>query len=668
MLADRPEGFIMMIRLMELSTETMNGPCPYNQRLLYKYRTDAWTGILLREIDDINSIFYILKDNMLEFVFGMIEGEGSVKLPQEVKDKYGADKFLCTKHMLANLNPSEILKHMYRILKRLALWRKMDNHESFRNSILRKIQKRREEIERNDRREKIKSDKDINDWKKKKEAGDKMFSPFDNRSSLITEEMIEQYEFTDYKELVTMYKKDRIFSDHLVVKICLKFYSLLENLAALSRNYKQFLHNHKLRLGKFYKEQLDLDDRVSISSKEQLIKVDTKLDEELIFFMFILKISKRLEISLPNPDEESDKRIQKIIYFPLLPSTYYLESKTKLDTIKALDLSNRRSDFQSRFDQFFLEMDQNYELNLSNPLFHFLSKNKTFHYQKIFCWSVGFLINVLIIVFYELDENTDLDNRDLVAESKPKKWINILSLVFACYTFIQFSFWLIFRSWRQFKIQRMLYLKDNPTEKDEVNRFSKKVYIFFIMTFFNSDAAVNFLCHLLFAIFHLVFNPLFSSFHLLLVINISSTAKYVAKASTVHLNQLMITLVLAVFLIYSFSTLNAEYFSGAFDSEGVNDIDICKNMRTCLLYILNLGLRNGGGIADSHTMYSLSEKGTAKVLWKTFFDLMFFFVVNVIALNIIFGIIIDTFSELRGVGEERGKLKFVNNFVRKAVE
>jgi hypothetical protein len=145
-------------------------------------------------------------------------------------------------------------------------------------------------------------------------------------------------------------------------------------------------------------------------------------------------------------------------------------------------------------------------------------------------------------------------------------------------------------------------------------------------------------------------SPFFHTLHLLLLINISETARYVVNASTAHFNQLMVTLLLAIFLIYSFSVINADYYSGTFDSSAVGSLDVCKTLRSCTLYVVNMGLRNGGGIGDSMELYPYSNKAMA----KTVLDLLFFFLINVVSLNIVFGIIIDTFSELRGNAEERG--------------
>jgi hypothetical protein len=127
---------------------------------------------------------------------------------------------------------------------------------------------------------------------------------------------------------------------------------------------------------------------------------------------------------------------------------------------------------------------------------------------------------------------------------------------------------------------------------------------------------------------------------------------YIFKAMTKHLNQLASTFILAVFLIYSYSTLAANFYSDKFDSMDVGDLDICSSLFSCFLYTMNLGLRNGGGLADSMEPYAFEEN---KFFLKVFFDLTYFMLINVVCLNIVFGIIIDTFGEMRGEAVDRSK-------------
>lgn len=66
-----------------------------------------------------------------------------------------------------------------------------------------------------------------------------------------------------------------------------------------------------------------------------------------------------------------------------------------------------------------------------------------------------------------------------------------------------------------------------------------------------------------------------------------------------------------------------------------------------------MGLRNGGGISESLTNIKSYTDPVNKVssgyYWgRYFYDLSFFILINMLFIQIIFGIILDTFGELRG--------------------
>ena len=65
---DRPELFEFHQRNFETLSEIVNGPCPDNQRIVYRYRTDIFMGLIIREVDDVNSSFYSLKSKVLEYI------------------------------------------------------------------------------------------------------------------------------------------------------------------------------------------------------------------------------------------------------------------------------------------------------------------------------------------------------------------------------------------------------------------------------------------------------------------------------------------------------------------------------------------------------------------------------------------------------------------------
>ena len=83
-------------------------------------------------------------------------------------------------------------------------------------------------------------------------------------------------------------------------------------------------------------------------------------------------------------------------------------------------------------------------------------------------------------------------------------------------------------------------------------------------------------------------------------------------------------------------------------------------MLYCYATFLHSGLLNGGGIADHikgdlghEPIYSDNSEFTARIVY----DVAFFVFISVLLLNIIFGIIIDTFGNLREIQAEDLRLR-----------
>lgn len=93
--------------------------------------------------------------------------------------------------------------------------------------------------------------------------------------------------------------------------------------------------------------------------------------------------------------------------------------------------------------------------------------------------------------------------------------------------------------------------------------------------------------------------------------------------------------------------------SGVFDDRNVDDsVEFnlyCSTLYQCLLSTLNFGLRSGGGLGD---VLSQPTWGEDSFFGRYFFDIFVFIVVNLIMMNVFFGIIIDSFSEKRATHDE----------------
>ena len=75
----------------------------------------------------------------------------------------------------------------------------------------------------------------------------------------------------------------------------------------------------------------------------------------------------------------------------------------------------------------------------------------------------------------------------------------------------------------------------------------------------------------------------------------------------------------------------------------------CTKFGDCFMFVMYWGLTNGGGIGEA----MVSGGNIATRPKRIIFDLLFFVVVLVLELNVVFGIIIDTFSQLREQHRQR---------------
>lgn len=79
----------------------------------------------------------------------------------------------------------------------------------------------------------------------------------------------------------------------------------------------------------------------------------------------------------------------------------------------------------------------------------------------------------------------------------------------------------------------------------------------------------------------------------------------------------------------------------------------CDSLLMCIVTTLNQGLRNGGGIGDVLRKPNIREP---LFVARVIYDLLFFFIVIIIVLNLIFGVIIDTFADLRSEKQQKDEI------------
>jgi len=179
----------------------------------------------------------------------------------------------------------------------------------------------------------------------------------------------------------------------------------------------------------------------------------------------------------------------------------------------------------------------------------------------------------------------------------------------------------------------------------------------------------------------LCMHPFFYSILLIDFITQEETLQNVIRSVTRNVRSIIFTFILAVILVYFFSIVGFMFLQDDFlievnpvysaqhceapghedeclavlDQETVKERS-CDTLWMCIITTLNQGLRNGGGIGDVLRPPSSTEPFYTL---RLIYDMLFFFVVIIIVLNLIFGVIIDTFADLRT--EKNNKEEIIKN-------
>jgi len=120
----------------------------------------------------------------------------------------------------------------------------------------------------------------------------------------------------------------------------------------------------------------------------------------------------------------------------------------------------------------------------------------------------------------------------------------------------------------------------------------------------------------------------------------------VVQAIVQNRKQLLYTFLLlfVIIYIYSFVAFRIESYINSDNSEEAPEMNTyCSTLLECFTSTMNNGIRSIGDILEQLSMYK-----DENAYWIRYvFDISFFFLVIIILLNLIFGIIIDAFADMR---------------------
>lgn len=304
--------------------------------------------------------------------------------------------------------------------------------------------------------------------------------------------------------------------------------------------------------------------------------------------------------------------------------------------------------------------------------------------QLTFCTTVA--LNILLLITVKTSASTRRD------EDMPRMYqiaIFAIGFIHICLVAISTMSYVIMYGWLHVKMG----LRDNPESAFTVKGYSYSRFFHALNQygilgvnqtqlignsvtiklwavtagcyyFFSQHDTWYYLAFLAFSLAGNIVNPLFFACSLMAVMRMSKLMQYVTKAFTANIDQVIATLLLAVIFMYLFTVLaisdrrlhNRYYF----DAQGE---DGCYSLQSCFRMHLDFGL-----------LQSVAWKYPSEIetVQGEIFNFGFTFIMQIVIPGLISGIIIDTFSEMRGskeaVEEDIANTCFVCNIDREDFE
>uniref|UniRef100_A0A670JCH9 Inositol 1,4,5-trisphosphate receptor n=1 Tax=Podarcis muralis TaxID=64176 RepID=A0A670JCH9_PODMU len=399
----------------------------------------------------------------------------------------------------------------------------------------------------------------------------------------------------------------------------------------------------------------------------------------------------------------SDRTMEQIV-FPVPSICEFLTKESKLRvyyTTERDEQGSKINDFFLRSEDLFNEMNWQKKLRAQHILY-WCSRNMSFWSSISF--NLAVLMNLLVAFFYPFK---GVKGGTLEPHLSGLLWTAML-ISFAIVVALPKPHGI--RALIASTILRLIFSVGLQPTLFLLGAFNVCNKIIFLMSFVGNCGTftrgykamildVEFLYHLLYLLIcamGLFVHEFFYSLLLFDLVYREETLLNVIKSVTRNGRSIILTAVLALILVYLFSIVGYLFFKDDFILEvdklpnetlspgsyqnhlkplppGENCSSVvpsaaeeedkehtCETLLMCIVTVLSHGLRSGGGVGDVLRKPSKEEPLFAA---RVIYDLLFFFMVIIIVLNLIFGVIIDTFADLRSEKQKKEEILKTTCFI-----
>ncbi len=455
--------------------------------------------------------------------------------------------------------------------------------------------------------------------------------------------ILKQLKFNEelYDKFLRLYFEDTSFSETTIFSLCNVYFRYFQ-LA-----YIQFKNE----------ETIDFWTRVTNQTEENLSSYNkrNKLNKKYVFSTindesdleayYIIKLFK--EISKYILVKISPEIPPIFVIYTIHPYSKYLSSDSKSEFLRTVDRKNRYTklyDLIESSEYFKLEIIYNWNYLRKSSL---LRKSTEINYHMI-----GYIVFLISLALNFVLLSTLHNNGHDAYGNVTITIVDLISYFCSAIVAIIVLFWFLTKYQLYYEIEKAKYKEhhyDKVNLDDSQFTFYDKFQINY-ETIMGKGELNPFLIFLFFTLLGSIYDSLrfLYSFNLLSILSLNVTLQNIALSFYIKGGLLLWTTLFTFVLLYEYSGWAFFFQKDRFyETNGRDKPDeMCQSLLYCFLTMINNGMRWHCGVgkitrSESYILHFWP------FIHRFLFDLLFFWLIEAIMLKIVYGIILDSFGELR---------------------
>ena len=401
-----------------------------------------------------------------------------------------------------------------------------------------------------------------------------------------------------------------------------------------------------------------------VNEKEKSINI--QFIEQYYVIKFFEYITRVVEVRLVE-----EKRRQLVI-FTVPSEMIYLSEMTKTEfehNVNRTSETSKKSELVKNVPLFQKEI--NYYKKRKLNCFTKMISRLDYIYVQIFVYLYAVIFNVLMIVtlqgYKEIEENSIADTRRrnllelITSSSKIENGIDLciddwgviydtLAYIFVALNGILIISWIFIKMPLYYRLDRLKFMEEHKISSKSELTIWNKLQIAVVDTILARDYINSLIFMFVLGLVGAIMKrgEIIYAFFLLAIIDLNPTLKNMILSIRMRYNELAASGLLMIALVYFYSNIGFFFFNEDYAAEietGIPD-NYCKSLVFCFLTNIDAGIRARGGAADQMIRVSF-ERNFTNYVRRIFFDVTYFLICIIIMIDLVFGIIIGTFSEMR---------------------